>query len=208
MGVGTPLCWGQPGGQSLCRGCEVGDSSRTAPGAPSPGSARAVGLGMALRTLLCRVMGLGTAQGTLLCKGSGPGDSHGDPPQLVRGTALGPLSVLWLRMGLWAWGQPWGLPSAQGCVWGLCLPEVQGWGTLLGTSQTHTTAVDVGLKDGSLWTPFLRCGAGGQSYRPLHPRNIPGILMNSVTGAWGQGHPASPLPEVDTFGGVLGDYLC
>ncbi|XP_038015810.1 uncharacterized protein LOC119710604 [Motacilla alba alba] len=47
----------------------------------------------------------------------------------------------------------------------------------------------VGLKDGSLWTFCLTHGAGGQSYRPPHPRNIPGILMSSGTGAWGVESP-------------------
>lgn len=45
------------------------------------------------------------ALGTPLCECSGPGDIHGDPPQLVLETALGPPYCPMVEAGLWAWGQ-------------------------------------------------------------------------------------------------------
>lgn len=75
--------------------------------------------------------------------------------------------------GLWVWGQPQGLPC-PGLPLGMFVPEVRGWGTLLGTPR------DVGLRDSSqgrgLGTP--------QSYWG--------------TGVWGQGHPDTHLAG-DTF---------
>lgn len=157
------------------------------------------------------VVGMGMALGTPLCKCSGPGDIHGDPAQLVLGIALGPLTVLWLRRGCGPGDSSrtaMGIPSAQEFPWGLCLQRCRAGGALLGTPQVHTTAVDVGLKDGSLWTSCLKCGAGDNPTDSPHQRNTPGPLMNAGTGVWGQGHPASPLPEMDTLGSVLGDPLC
>lgn len=43
-------------------------------------------------------------------------------------------------------GTALGTPLCPGVAVGTVSAEVQGWGTLLGTPQTHTTAVDIGLK--------------------------------------------------------------
>lgn len=43
-------------------------------------------------------------------------------------------------------GTALGTLLCPGVAVGTVSAEVQGWGTLLGTPQTHTTAVDIGLK--------------------------------------------------------------
>lgn len=165
------------------------------------------------------MLGLGTAERTLPLPGlwgwgwpwgprSGSALGHGDPPQLLWGTALGALTVLWLRGGHGPGDSSrtaLGIPLCPGVPVGAVPAEVRSWGTLLWTPETHTTAVDVGLKAGSLWTSCLRRGAGGQSYSPPTPKKYP----RNTDELWGRSVGSRP-PRISFargghFWGVLGD---
>lgn len=95
----------------------------------------------------------------------------GTSPQLVLGTALGPLTVLWLR---------------KGCGPGAQLRDSLGDSPLPRGGRGYRVCRGAGLGDTpgdppdthhcrgyrvekSLWTSCLRRGAGGQSYRSPHP---------------------------------------
>lgn len=77
----------------------------------------------------------------------------GTPSPWAGGDSSGTPFCPVVEMGLWAWGQlqdsPGGCPLPRGASGG-CVCRGAGLGTLLGTLQTHTTAMAVWLKDGSL----------------------------------------------------------